>query len=87
MEEIMSRAECYIKDEESNAEKKARDAKERDSTRGDKRNYYPLPTRDRGTFKRQERRTYNLDNITPLNTRPERIYKEFYQFKLIPDPP
>jgi len=27
MEEIMSRAECYMKGEESNAEKKARDAK------------------------------------------------------------
>jgi len=41
MEEIMSRAECYIKGEERNAEKKARDAKERENTRGGKRNYYP----------------------------------------------
>jgi len=29
MEEIISRAECYIKGEESNAEKRARDAKEK----------------------------------------------------------
>jgi hypothetical protein len=87
MEEIMSRAKWYIKGEESNAEKKSIDAKERGNTRGDRRNYYPPPTRDRGTFKRQERRTYHMDNFTPLNKRPERIYKEVYQSRLIPDPP
>jgi len=31
MEEIISRAECYIKGEESNAEKRARDMKEKGS--------------------------------------------------------
>jgi len=83
----MSRAECYIKGEESNAEKKARDAKERGNNRGERRNYYSPPTRDKGTFKRQEKRTYNLENFTPVNTRLERIYKEVYQSRLIPDPP
>ena len=32
MEEIMARAECYIKGEESNAEKRARDMKEKGSS-------------------------------------------------------
>jgi len=50
------------------------------------RNYYP-PPRDRRAFIRQERMTYHLDNFTSLNTRPERIYKEVYQSKLILDPP
>jgi hypothetical protein len=31
MQEIIKRAECYIKDEESNAEKRSRDARERES--------------------------------------------------------
>jgi hypothetical protein len=36
MQEIIKRAECYIKGEESNAEKRSRDARERESqsTRG-----------------------------------------------------
>jgi len=87
MEEIMSTAECYIKGEESNAEKKSRDAKERNSSTTDRQNYYPPPNRDRGTFKRQERRTFGVEDFTPLNTRPERIYKEIYQTKLIPKAP
>jgi hypothetical protein len=86
MEEIMSKAECYIQGEESNAKKKAKDAKERGSTGADIRNYYLPPTRDRGTFNRQERRTYNLDSFTLLNTRLERIYKEVYQSRFIPNP-
>ena len=51
MDEIMSGVECYIKGEESNAEKKARDAKERGNSGGDRQNYYLPPTEDRGTFK------------------------------------
>ena len=83
----MSRAECYIKGEERNAEKKARDTKERGGSDGDKRSYYPPPTRDRGTFKRQEIRAFNIYNFTPLNTRPERIYREVYNTRLILNPP
>ena len=55
MEEIMSQAEHYIKGEERNTEKKARDIKERGQS-GDKKGYYPPPTRDRGTFKIGDRR-------------------------------
>jgi len=74
----MLRVECYIKGEERNAEKKAKDVKERGNVGGDRRNYYP-PPRDRRAFIRQERMTYKLDNFTSLNTRLERIYKEVYQ--------
>jgi len=52
----MPRVECYIKGEESNAENKTRDVKERGSAGEDEINYYPPLTKDRGTFKRQERR-------------------------------
>lgn len=69
MEEIISRVECYNKGEESNAEKNTRDAKERHGSTTDKRNYYPPPNRDQCTFKRQERRIYNVDEFTLLNTR------------------
>jgi len=82
----MSRAKWYIKGEESNVENKARDTKERGGSGGDKQNYYPPPTRDRGTFKRQERRAFNIDSFTLLNTRPEQIYKEVYNTRLIPNP-
>jgi len=87
MEEIISRAECYIKGEESNAEKRARDAKEK----GPKRRHYDIPpSRDRGTFKRQpererQPRRYAPEHFTPLTMRPERILKEVYESKIIPE--
>jgi len=40
----MARVKCYIKGEESNAEKKAGDTKERGNTNSDRRNYYLPPT-------------------------------------------
>jgi len=52
-----------------------------------RRSYYPPPTRDKGTFKRQERKIYNIDHFMPLNKRPERIYREVYQSRIIPNPP
>jgi len=53
MEEIISRAECYIKGEESNAEKRARGAMEK----GPERKSCDIPSsRHRGTFKRQPER-------------------------------
>jgi len=85
MEEIISRAECYIKGEESNAEKHARDAKEK----GPERKHYDIPSsRDRGTFKRQPERErqprwYAPEHFTPLTMHPERILKEVYESKII----
>ena len=49
MEEIMSRVKCYIKGEESNADK-VRDVNERGNNSSEqRRNYNPPPTQDRGT--------------------------------------
>ena len=87
MEEIISRAECYIKGEESNDEKRARDAKEK----GPERRHYDIPpSRDRGTFKRQpererQSRRYAPKHFTPLTARPERILKEVYESKIFPE--
>jgi len=90
MDEIITRAECYIKGEESNAEKKARDLKEHNTNNLERKNYYPSTTRDRTTFKRQDRRPYTphevrtqFDNFTPMNTLPERILREVYNTRLI----
>jgi hypothetical protein len=45
MQEIIKRAECYIKDEESNAKKRTRDAREMDPTdRGPYLSNYDCPT-------------------------------------------
>jgi ElaB/YqjD/DUF883 family membrane-anchored ribosome-binding protein len=91
MDEIIARAECCIKGEESNAEKKARDIKERASRNSKRRNYQPPSNRDQAPYRRQERRPYapynakpRSDDFTPLNTQPERILKEVYESKLIP---
>jgi hypothetical protein len=77
MDEIIARAECYIKAEDNNTEEKARDVKERNTNNSERRNYYPPVNSDRATFKKQDRRPYEpystrsrLDDFTPLNTRP-----------------
>jgi len=90
MEEIISRAECYIKGEESNAEKRARDVREKGSSGSERKNYDIPPNRDRGTFKRQperdrQPRRYAPEHFTPLTMRPERILKEVYESKIIPE--
>jgi len=88
-EEIISHAECYIKGEESNAEKRVRDVKEKGSSSTERKNYDIPPSRDRGTFKRQPEqdrhpRRYASEHFTPLTMRPERILKEVYKSKIIP---
>jgi len=90
MEEIISRAECCIKGEENNAEKRARDVKEKGSSGSECKNYDIPPSRDRGTFKRQPERDrhprrYASEHFTPLMMRPERILKEVYESKIIPE--
>jgi len=87
MEEIISRAECYIKGEESKAKKRARDVKEKGPER---KNCDIPPSRDRGTFKRQPKRDrqprrYALEHFTPLTVRPEKILKGVYESKIIPE--
>jgi hypothetical protein len=72
MEEIIARADCYIKGEESNAEKKARDTKERASNNTERRPYQPTANRDRVPYRRTERQNYapysykpRLEEFTP----------------------
>jgi hypothetical protein len=92
MEEIIARADCYIKGEESNVERKARDAKDRTSNNIERRTYQPAASRDHTPYRRPERRPYTpyfhklcLQDFTPLNTRPEHIMKEVWETKLIPE--
>lgn len=78
------KVECYIKGEEKNAEKKAKEAKERGNINSDQcMNYYMPPTRDKGTFKRN----VHLETFTLLNARREHILQEVYHSKVIKDPP
>ena len=90
MEEIIARAECYIKGEESNAEKRARDVKEKGNSGSERKNYYVLPNRDKGTFKKHYEREHNHqqyvpEQFTPLKMCHERILKEVYESRLIPE--
>jgi len=94
MEEIMAHVVCYIKGEESNAEKRARDVKEKGNSGSERRNHGVPPNRDWGSFKRQPKRERNPrqyipEHFTTLKVRPERILNEVYESKLIPeaDPP
>ncbi|XP_024626709.1 uncharacterized protein [Medicago truncatula] len=90
MEEIIARAECYVKGEECNAEKRARDAKEKGNSGAERRNPYVPPNRNRGAFKKPYERSqhrYATEHFTPLNTRPERILKEVLESKIIPSAP
>jgi len=90
MEEIMARAVCFIKGEESNAEKRAREVKEKGSSGSERKKYDVPPNRYRGAFKRQPERDrnprrYAPEHFTPLKMRSERILKEVYESKLIPE--
>ena len=90
MEDIISCAKCYIKGEESNAKKRVRDVKEKGSSGSERKNYDIPLSRDWGTFKRQPEwdhhpRRYTPEYFTPLTMRPERILKEVYESKIIPE--
>jgi hypothetical protein len=62
MQEVMKRAECYIKGEESNAEKRSRDSRERAGeprpNKTPERNQRRWPTKDHRWQSRQERPRY-----------------------------
>lgn len=75
--ELVTRAECYTKGEESNSEKKARDAKERVSnariSHRQRKSKYISAIKDKIAFKMIGKVT---KNFTPLNTRCEQIWHE-----------
>ncbi|MCI42790.1 hypothetical protein A2U01_0064027, partial [Trifolium medium] len=91
MEEIMKRAECYIKGEESNAEKRSRDAKEK----GQENKEAMTPDRHKGRWRDknsrpwmspksriEERRGRTYDTYTPLNTRRVHVLQHILQTRL-----
>jgi hypothetical protein len=75
MEEIIARADCYIKGEESNAEKKARDVKERASNNTERRAYQSAANMDRAPCRRTERRPYAP---YPYKPRPDFYPSEYH---------
>jgi hypothetical protein len=74
-DELIARADCYIKGEESNAEKKARDVKERASNNMERRAYQPAANRDRAPCRRTERRPYAP---YPYKPRPDFYPSEYH---------
>jgi hypothetical protein len=98
MQEVMKRAECYIKGEESNAEKRSRDHKERASDAGSNR--YPdhqkrcWQTRDPrfqgnsgGSYYPQRRAVKPFEEYAPLNRAKVHILDEILQTGLAKRPP
>jgi hypothetical protein len=77
MQEVMKRAECYIKGEESNAEKRSRDSRERTieprNNRTPERNQRRWPPRDSRWPNRSERSQY----APRRNERPPHRYEEY----------
>lgn len=91
MDEVMNKAECYIKGEESNMDKISRDAKEKVQPRhegsGPRKDHHKHGSRDRSTIK-PSRRPYDkfVEIFTPLNSKFTNIMHEVYHLKLIPEP-
>lgn len=80
--------ECYIKGDESDTEKKARDVKERVSnTKGSqhsRKRSYTFPVMDKTKFKHGGK---VLESFKPLNTRRENIWREAFHLHDIHMPP
>ncbi|PNX91900.1 gag-pol polyprotein [Trifolium pratense] len=101
MQEINKRAECYIKGEESNAEKRQRDAKERDpasrSGRNQDQQRPKYGNQHEGSwqrrpgnpyFQRRDFKSYpDMKGYTPLNTSPVHVLKEILTTGLASLPP
>ncbi|KAK2450292.1 hypothetical protein QL285_009419 [Trifolium repens] len=98
MHEVMKRAECYIKGEESNAEKRSRDHKERAPESGGSR--YPdyhrrrWPNKDHRTSRNggssyypQKRGAKPFEEYAPLNRARVHILDEILQAGLAKRPP
>ncbi|KAK2427354.1 hypothetical protein QL285_025937 [Trifolium repens] len=86
MQEVMKRAECYIKGEESNAEKRSRDHKERAPESGGNR--YPDYQRRRWPNKdHQKRAAKPFEEYAPLNRARVHILDEILQAGLAKRPP
>lgn len=84
MEEIMAQAECYIKGEENNAEKRtwvAREQGGQNSKVSDQRmNHNAISIREKVAFKPSRR---PLEQFTQLDTSKEQIPQDVYLTKVI----
>ncbi|GAU33358.1 hypothetical protein TSUD_364830 [Trifolium subterraneum] len=76
MQEVVKRASCYIKGEESNAEKRSRDAKEKDSR----------SSNNKGSHSQSHRNWENTDTHTGVSARVHMLH-EIHQAGLAPLPP
>jgi hypothetical protein len=98
MQEVMKRAECYIKGEESNAEKQSRDHKERAQESGNNR--YPeyqgrrwprkdhrTPRNNGGSYYPQRKMAKPFEEYAPLNRARVHILDEILQAGLAKRPP
>ncbi|GAU48567.1 hypothetical protein TSUD_137520 [Trifolium subterraneum] len=84
MQEVIKRASCYIKGEESNAEKRSRDAKEKDS----RNNNGKGPNSQHNEIGRTMILTNRADReYTPLNRARVHLLHEILQAGLTPLPP
>jgi hypothetical protein len=100
MQEVMKRAKCYIKGEESNAEKRSRDSRERSveprSSKTPERNQRRWPARDPRWYNRQERPQYpprrndrmprRYEEYSPLNDTKVHILDEILNTNLATKP-
>lgn len=75
--EVVAKAECYIKGEESNVKKKSHDANEHvpsvESSHYSRNNSYPLPVKDKSILKRVGE---TMESFTSLNTHRESTWCE-----------
>ncbi|GAU41233.1 hypothetical protein TSUD_280320, partial [Trifolium subterraneum] len=72
MQDVMKRAECYIKGEESNAEKRSRDSRERGRNKTPDRYQRGWQPRDRESWQNRGGRNFRQND-----RRPRQAYKEY----------
>lgn len=86
--EVVTRAKCYVKDEESKAKKKSQDVKEHDpcveALHNQSKSNYTSPIKDKIGFKRVGK---TIKSFKPLNTRCKQIWCKFHRQHKIPTPP
>lgn len=86
--EVTTRVECYIKGEESNAEKKVCDVKKcvpnTEGSHQQRKINYTSPIKDKITSNRIYK---TMENIMPLNTRCEQIWHKVLHLHNIPTLP
>lgn len=87
MDEVITQAECYIKWEESNMEKRSWEAKEKVRTKeegaGHMKEYFKPRPIDRPVARPSRRPFEKEQEYTPLNARREDILRDVYHLKFL----